>query len=61
LIFGLKAAGGIKPYYVGKTSGQNFTNEVFTADKMLKYRDAMDKKIRHVFEPLNYIIKYEVV
>lgn len=43
-IFGLQAAGGIKPYYVGKTSGQSFKNEVFTPDKMLKYREAMDKR-----------------
>jgi hypothetical protein len=43
-IFGLKAAGGIKPYYVGKTSGQSFKNEIFTPDKILKYRDAMDKR-----------------
>jgi len=43
-VFGLQAAGGIKPYYVGKTSGQSFKYEVFTADKINKYREAMDKR-----------------
>jgi len=42
-VFGIRAAKGIVPYYVGKTSRCDFEGECFTADKLVKYMEALSE------------------
>ena len=40
-VFGIRAGGGITPWYVGKTDNQSFERECFQADKINCYNDVL--------------------
>lgn len=41
-IFAMRAAKGFTPWYVGR-AGTGFVKEIFTSDKVLKYREVFDR------------------
>lgn len=44
-IFAMRAAKGFTPWYVGR-AGKGFVKEIFTPDKVVKYREVFDRGTR---------------
>jgi len=57
-IFGIRSSGGnrIFPWYVGRSAGTNFGNEIFHSDKLVKYRDIVDQKPYIRYLPYMFLI-----